>query len=482
MKTSPRRQILADLLLLGVTAIWGGTFVMVKDAVSGYPVFGFLAIRFALASLTLLLFCARRLRGLSWRDWGAGALIGLFLFAGYALQTIGLQYASASKAGLITGLSVVLVPLLAGLIGRQKPQGAAILGVVLATVGLGLLTVDPSDGLAIEPGDLILLGCAMGFAAHIVAVSVAAPRVDPLALTWVQVTMVAVLSMAIALVDGTPWQIPTSKVWYAAAFTGVLATALAFALQNIMQQFTTSTHTALIFAAEPVFAALFGVLLAGESLLPRGIAGGILIVFGTMISEIPWADALAERVARWLGPPVLAAPVLFCLAWVADGGWVWHLVWSVAVWLLAVWVPHMAESRRARWEPSVPSATRARLRWAVLALLMVLGPAAAALFAWRLGGPRYAVAMAGVLLISRAYRLAFPHGAWSSARVAWATAAATALVAVFGVVALPSVLLVPLVGWATVRSRGVTLWRSVTSGVAGVLVTIWALVYGGIIG
>jgi len=481
MKTPPRRQILADLLLLGVSAIWGGTFVMVKDAVSGYPVLHFLTIRFTLASVALLLFSARRIRTLRWRDVGAGALIGLFLFGGYALQTLGLQYTSASKAGLITGLSVVMVPILSGALTHRKPGAGPVLGVILATVGLAMLTLEPSDGLAIETGDLILFGCALGFALHIVTVSIFAPRVDALALAWVQVTVVAILSAVVALANGTPWALPTSQVWFSAGFTGVLATALAFALQNIMQQFTTPTHTALIFAAEPVFAAVFGVLLAGEALLPRGIAGGILIVLGTVSGEIRWTDGVAQRISRWLSPLVLTVPVLVCVAWGASGGWVWNLAWSGAVWVLAIVVPHVAQQRRGSVATDDGAGRGSRLRRIVLVLPTVVGPGAALLLALSLKAPGYAVWLSVVLLIGRAYRLVMPPKSWVSAHVAWAAAAGTALTAVLGVAALPSLLLAPLTAWARIRSGGGTFWRSMAGGVVGALIVILALRFAGFI-
>ena len=141
MQNSARKQIWADVLLLLVTVIWGSTFVMVKDAVSAYPVFPFIAIRFAFATVALLAFAWKHLASLGWRGWGAGALIGLCLFAGYGFQTAGLQQTSASKTGFITGLSVVLVPILSAVLLRKMPSVGAVIGVALATVGLAFLTL-----------------------------------------------------------------------------------------------------------------------------------------------------------------------------------------------------------------------------------------------------------------------------------------------------------------------------------------------------
>ncbi|MGC8779781.1 MAG: DMT family transporter [Anaerolineae bacterium] len=290
------RQRLADAALLVVTAIWGGTFVMVKDAVSSYPVFSFLAIRFAIAAVALLpfVYLRRRARGrvgpagrtLRWPAFGAAAAgIGLALFAGYALQTAGLSLTTPAKAGFITGLSVVIVPAVATLSGRSE-QGAgraAWLGVGLAAVGLALLSLQ--EGFSIAAGDLLVFGCAIGFAAHILLTGRFSPRHDPVLLTFGQVIVVAVCAAAAALFFEVRPPL-SGPVLFAAAFTGILATSLAFGVQTVAQRFTHATHTALIFAAEPVFAALFSFLLIGELLGPRQLLGCGLILAGMLVSEL----------------------------------------------------------------------------------------------------------------------------------------------------------------------------------------------------
>ena len=173
---SRRRQLTADAALLLVTLIWGSTFVMVKNAVASFPVFSFLALRFAFAALALLPFVVLRPRNARAdlpegkatplrRRAAAPLLLGVALFAGYAFQTAGLHLTTPAKAGFITGLSVVIVPLFSALILRQPPARNAWLGVGLAVVGLAFLTLQP--GLQVAPGDLLVLACAFAFAAHI---------------------------------------------------------------------------------------------------------------------------------------------------------------------------------------------------------------------------------------------------------------------------------------------------------------------------
>lgn len=312
-----RDQLAADGALLFTTAIWGATFVMVQDAVTGYPVFAFLAIRFSLASLVLLPFVLRsgwHPRGRITRRGSLGAsarqehatilparegliallpgiAVGIALFAGYSFQTFGLRFTTPAKAGFITGLSVVMVPIGQALFLRRPPGRWPALGVGLATAGLALLSLQAD--LSISGGDVLVFLCAIGFAAHILLVGRFAPYWQPLHLALAQIVTVAVLSTAMMLALERPLAWPPANVWFAAAFTGLLATSLAFFLQSRAQQATTPTHTALIFAAEPVFAGLFSFLLIGEVLGPRQIAGCALIIAGMVTAELGGRRKLA---------------------------------------------------------------------------------------------------------------------------------------------------------------------------------------------
>jgi drug/metabolite transporter (DMT)-like permease len=215
--------------------------------------------------------------------WLPGVLIGLALFAGYAFQTFGLRETTPAKAGFITGMSVALVPLGQAIFLRRPPRRNSIIGVTLATLGLALLSLQAD--LSVNRGDLLVLACAVAFAAHILLTGRYAPEWQPLRLAFVQILTVALLSGAATLALEQPIGPPSGNVWFAALFTGLLATALAFFIQSRAQQATSPTHTALIYAAEPVFAGLFSFLLIGEVLGPRQIAGSALILAGMVISE-----------------------------------------------------------------------------------------------------------------------------------------------------------------------------------------------------
>lgn len=273
------------MLLLAVTAIWGATFPMVKAVTGMVPTFWFLAMRFDLATLVVAVLFWRRLWRAPWRTWAAGALIGSFLFAAYALQTFGLSLTTSAKTGFITGLSVVLVPVVSLVWLRRAPEPQAWAGVLLALGGLALMTL--SGSLVPALGDLLVFGCAVGFALHVVSVARFAGQHDPTVLTVAQMGVAALLShLASALTETGPAVVPP-YVWWAVFFTGFFCSAVAFWLQNTLQPFTTPTHTALVFAAEPVWAALFAWLLGGEAITARLGLGGALILAGMLLAELP---------------------------------------------------------------------------------------------------------------------------------------------------------------------------------------------------
>lgn len=276
-------QLLADLSLLFVALGWGATFIIVKTAVEDLPPFPFLAVRFALAFITLLPFLWTQRQHLNRSAIGKGMVIGVFLFLGYAAQTIGLQYTTASNAGFITGLNVVIVPMFVAYYQKKFPPNPIIFGAVCALIGLGLLSI--GDNFAINSGDPIVLICAFCFAAHIFFVGRFAPEVNATVLTAFQILTVSVLSGLCTVIIPQPPMIFSDYVWFGLILTALICTSLAFFLQSKMQQFTSASHTAIIFASEPVFSAIFAYLLAGELLSPRGYIGAALVLAGILIAE-----------------------------------------------------------------------------------------------------------------------------------------------------------------------------------------------------
>ncbi len=277
----------ADLALGGIALIWGSSFVIVKQALADVSTLLFLAARLSLAAVALALAFRLHYPGSrSAREVLPGGLIaGLCLFSGFALQTFGLRYTTPSKSAFITGLSVVMVPVLGAMVARAFPQVSEWLGVVVATLGMGLLTLQ-GDSLWIGLGDLLTLGCAVAFATHIQVVGHYSRKIGFEGLSLVQTATAALIAL------GTFWWIEpprvrwTSGLVIALLVTGLLATALAFTVQAWAQRHTTATRTALIFALEPVFAWLTSYIVSGETLSPRGVTGAVLILGGILLAEL----------------------------------------------------------------------------------------------------------------------------------------------------------------------------------------------------
>jgi len=288
--------VIVLLALLLVTAVWGVTFVQVKDAVEIYPLFAFLAVRFAIATGTLAPFGLRRLRSLDRRGVVAGFALGGLLAVGYALQTAGLARTTVSGTGFITGLCVVLTPVTALVLFRYRIETAVWLGVALATVGLAMLSGIKAGSVL---GDALVLGGALAYALQIVLMERYAPDYDPIAFTLAEMAAAFAGFTAIAVALGD-LSVPRGwTVWGALLVTGVFASALAFLVQTWAQRRTSATRTALVFAAEPVFAGFFGYVLAGDRLGALGWTGCAVILAGIVVSEPAAARALASLGGRF---------------------------------------------------------------------------------------------------------------------------------------------------------------------------------------
>ncbi len=281
--------------LVLVTAIWGLTFVQIKDALELYPLFAFLAVRFAIAVLTLAVPVGARLRTLGAGGVVAGASLGALLAAGYGLQTAGLERTTVSAAGFVTGMYVVLTPVLALLLFRIRAGLAVWLGVALAVAGLAMLAGISAGS---PSGDLLVVAAAALYALQIVLMERFAPRYDPLAFTTVEMSAAFVGFAAITVAAGQV-ELPRGwTVWGALLVTGVFASALAFLIQAWAQQRTSANRTALVFALEPVFAGIFGFALAGDRLGALGWAGCAVIMAGIAVAEPAAATSLVRLVRR----------------------------------------------------------------------------------------------------------------------------------------------------------------------------------------
>lgn len=295
-----------QLALISVAAVWGGTFVVVKDAVAAYPLYAFLALRFAIAVVAFAVVIPSSLKLMRPDTLGAGLLAGVFLTAGYVFQTWGLQGTSASKAAFITGMFVVITPALQALLLRRAPRPTTVLGVALAVAGLWLLSGGGGGGW--NAGDTRVLICAAAYSAHMIVLGAIGDRHDVRPLTLVQLATVAVMCGAVSLAT-EPVALPAEgSVWVALLITGVFASAVAFAVQTYAQQILSPTKTALILITEPAFGGIFG-WFAGERLGVGGLVGALLILSGMVVAELLGAARTAAEGAVEYEPSVEGPPV-----------------------------------------------------------------------------------------------------------------------------------------------------------------------------
>ena len=289
----------ADAVLVGITAFWGITFVLVKDAVVLADPFSFLALRFLLGAVVLTLVFWRGLRGGALLRAGVG--LGLLLFVGFAAQTSGLQFTTPSRSAFLTGLSVLLVPFLSIAVHRRRPAPASLAGVALAVCGLWSLAGGTSLGVTsgLTRGDQLTLLCALAFALQMTLLERLARLYPSGPLVAVQLWTVAALALLTALALGPRIQ-PGWGLWRAVVLTGVGGSALALVLQAWAQARTTAVRAALVYALEPVFATAYSVALGRERLGPRELLGGGLILAGVLVSELgPLGWSRASRALAW---------------------------------------------------------------------------------------------------------------------------------------------------------------------------------------
>lgn len=291
-----KRSTFAHLLLLGVVMLWGAMFVVVKDALRDITPLLFNLLRMTLAFLCLAIVYRKHWPRLKPRDWASGAVVGFFLAMGFQFQTIGLTLTSPTKSAFITGLVVVMVPLLCAIPGLRpaaahRPRWNSLLGAAMAFAGLVLLTTPAHTQWSkllssLNLGDILTFGCAVGFAFHVLAIAHTSRRVDFAALAMLQIGFCAV-AMAVTLpLFEHPHLVPTLRLGVAIAVAALLATALAFSIQTYAQQHLPPTHTALLIALEPVFAWLTAWLVLHETMGARGGAGAALVLGGILVTEL----------------------------------------------------------------------------------------------------------------------------------------------------------------------------------------------------
>ncbi|MGA9913946.1 MAG: DMT family transporter [Paraburkholderia sp.] len=268
--------------LVGVTVLWGWSFVAIHESLSSVSAIAFNALRFLVGGIAMLVFLARKPRRIRFAELKDGTLAGLALFAAFTFQTTGIGYTTASNASFITGLAVVFTPLFALLLLRVQPNRQQAFGAAMAAVGLALLTL---SAFSVHVGDLLVLGCAVFTALHIVVLSKVSKNHDAEVLAFVQVMVVGVLSLAWSVVTGG-FSIPhTSQALTTIVVVGIGGTAIGYFVQTKAQVESSPSRIALILVLEPVFGGLFGYLLGGDRLSAVNLSGAVLIIVAMIVTE-----------------------------------------------------------------------------------------------------------------------------------------------------------------------------------------------------
>ncbi len=305
---APRRTSsarLATLGLLGVTAAWGSTFFLLKDVVERVPASDFLAVRFALAAAAVWLIAPRAVAALTPAERRYGIALGLVYGVAQLLQTVGLQYTSASVSGFVTGMYVVFTPLLGAVLLRARIGPIVWMAVGLATVGLGVLSL---QGFSIGGGEALTLASALLYGAHIVGLGVWSSARSAIGLTIVQLLTITVVCGAAAAPGGVVLP-QTAGDWAALVYMALVAGALALVVQTWAQAHLAATRAAIIMTMEPVFAGLFAVLLGGERLGPRVVLGGGLVLAAMYLVELGPRGPDEQDVAAEVGGVTHVGPV-----------------------------------------------------------------------------------------------------------------------------------------------------------------------------
>lgn len=283
---------LAGLALLVVTAVWGSTFFLIKDLLQHLSAEDFLALRFTLAAVAGVVVFHRQLQRASARVWRDGLVLGTLYFGGQLLQTVGLRTTDASVSGFITGIYVVLTPIIVGVILRERLTGRIWLACAITTLGLMVLSL---RGLTVAGGEVITLMSAFLYALHIALMGRWARHANAFALAVIQMITIAALATATAARDG--FALPaTTGAWVSVVYMAVVAGLLAMVAQTWAQSLLHPATAAIIMVTEPVFAAFFAIVFGREAATGRLLVGGTLIFVAMMLTEV--GGAIFQRRGR----------------------------------------------------------------------------------------------------------------------------------------------------------------------------------------
>lgn len=295
------RQVRADLMLLGITVFWGASYILTKIGLEALQPFNLTALRFMIAFLVSAAVFGRHIFRADTKVIKYAFILAILLFGVFISMTFGLQYTSASNAGFLVSLSVVLIPVLSFLFLKQRIEKKVMGGVCFAVIGIALLTLDAR--LKVSGGDLLCILCALLFAAHVVATGVYTQAVDSVALGVLQLGFVGLFSMIFSIFTETVKLPGTARSWFVVLSLSIFCTAVGYIVQTTAQQYTSAAHTGLILSLEPVFSALLAHVFLGEVLLPKGYAGAAILLLGVLTAELDFKGLTGGHTKHKAGCP-----------------------------------------------------------------------------------------------------------------------------------------------------------------------------------
>jgi drug/metabolite transporter (DMT)-like permease len=281
-----KKSVVYSIALAIVALLWGTSYAIIKDALNSIRPFTLMTARFGLSTILLSLIYFKKLTEIKRQDVTRGSIIGIFMFLSFLALVTGIRYTTASKQSFIIGSYVLIVPLLAWLINKIKPTIYAIAGSVLATVGIGLLTIDTK--LTLNIGDIISLFSSIFFACHMISIEKYSKDSDPIILTIIQFAVTSILFIVLTGVFESYDFTSVSKVYSSVAYLVIIATVIAFVIQNVAQKHISSTSTALILTLESVFGSVFAVYFLNENMTAQMIVGCVVIFLGIVTQETKW--------------------------------------------------------------------------------------------------------------------------------------------------------------------------------------------------
>ncbi len=280
------RTLTADIMILISALLWGGEYVVVKDALDFMPPNWINALRFILASIIMVPIFFRQIRSISKDEIRAGLLLGTFLFGGFCLQTVGIQYTTAGKSGFLTSTYVVMIPFITWRLKRKFPGIKAILSALICTAGFALLSLE--GGLKFNSGDVMTIGAAVCFSGSILSFEYYSRKFEPINLTFVEMAVGGLLSLALAAatekfpVDVSPGRVEIFQLLYLV----ILGSLACHILSNFAMRWSEAAHAAILWSLESVFAMVFGIIFLHEAITGRSIGGFILILFAVLLTEL----------------------------------------------------------------------------------------------------------------------------------------------------------------------------------------------------